>query len=151
VNYRQRLVIILQLVRSLPGCAFRDTSLYSVYFTKADVMSLGDIWWNGYYPFIDYSTGGSIDGAIRLANASLELVTDKTIMIPGHGPVGNRVQLIEFRDMLVATRVNVAHLKKQGKSLDEVIAAKPTANYDAKWGGHLIDPAFFTRLIYEGL
>jgi len=123
----------------------------TVYFAKADVMSLGDIWWNGYYPFIDYSTGGSIDGAIRLANASLELVTDKTIIIPGHGPVGNRAQLIEFRDMLVATRANVAHLKKQGKSLDEVIAAKPTTNYDAKWGGYVIDPAFFTRLVYEGL
>ena len=96
------------------GPGHTDSDL-TVYFTKADVMSLGDIWWNGYYPFIDYSTGGSIDGAIRLANASLELVTDKTIIIPGHGPVGNRAQLIEFRDMLVATRANVAHLKKQGK------------------------------------
>src|SRR5262245_30810567 len=60
----------------------------TVYFTKADVVSLGDIWWNGYYPFIDYSIGGSIDGAIRLANASLALVTDQTIIIPGDGPVG---------------------------------------------------------------
>jgi glyoxylase-like metal-dependent hydrolase (beta-lactamase superfamily II) len=123
----------------------------TAYFTKADVLALGDIFWNGYYPFIDSDTGGSIDGMIHLANASLERATDKTIIVPGHGPVGDRAQLVEFRDMLVAIRENVAHLKKQGKSLDEVIAAKPTASYDAKWGGFVIDPAFFTRLVYAGV
>jgi len=115
------------------------------------VMSLGDIWWNGYYPFIDYATGGSIDAMIRLTNTYLNSVTDNTIIVPGHGPVGNRAQLIEFRDMLVAIRANVAHLKKQGQSLDDIIAAKPTAAYDAKWGGYVIDPAFFTRLVYAGV
>jgi hypothetical protein len=65
--------------------------------------------------------------------------------------VGNRAQLVEFRDMLVAIRENVSRLKKQGKTLDEVIAAKPTAAYDAKWGGFVIDPAFFTRLVYAGV
>ena len=123
----------------------------TAYFTKADVMSLGDIFWNGIYPFIDGDNGGSIDGMIHLVNASLERVTDKTIIVPGHGPVGNRAQLVEFRDMLVACRENVARLKKQGKSLDEVLAAKPTADYDAKYGGFVIDPAFFTRLIYAGV
>jgi len=131
-----------------PGHTDSDVT---VYFTKADVMSLGDIFWNGVYPFIDSDTGGSIDGMIRLVNASLERVTDKTIIIPGHGPVGNRAQLIEFRDMLMAIRENVARLKKQGKSLDEVIVAKPTAAYDAKWGGFVIDPVFFTRLVYASL
>jgi len=72
-------------------------------------------------------------------------------VIPGHGPVGTRVQLIEFRDMLVAVRDNVAALKRQGKSLDEVIAAKPTAAFDKKWGGFVIDPAHFTTLVYAGL
>ena len=123
----------------------------TVYFEKADVMALGDVFWNGVYPFIDIATGGSIDGAIRLANHSLSQVTSKTIIVPGHGPVGDRAQLVEFRDMLVAVRKNVARLKKQGKSLDEVIAAKPTAAYDAKWGGFVIDPAFFTRLVYASL
>lgn len=122
-----------------------------VYFTNADVLALGDIFWNGYYPFIDNGTEGGIDDMIRWVNGALVRVTDKTIIVPGHGPVGNRAQLIEFRDMLVAIRQNVAHLKKQGKSLDEVIAAKPTAAYDAKWGGYVIDPAFFTRIVYAGL
>ena len=77
--------------------------------------------------------------------------SDKTIIVPGHGPVGNKAELAEFRDMLVTIRNNVSRLKKQGKSIDEVIAAKPTAAYDAKWGNFVINPAFFTRLVYAGL
>jgi hypothetical protein len=84
-------------------------------------------------------------------NNSLNHVTYKTIIVPGHGPVGDRAQLVEYRDMLVAIREKISRLKKQGKSLDEVIAAKPTAAYDAKWGNFVIDPAFFTRLVYAGV
>ena len=123
----------------------------SVYFSNADVLALGDIFWNGYYPFIDNGVGGGIDGMIRWVNTSLASVTDKTILIPGHGPVGNRTQLVEFRDMLVAIRENVSRLKKQGKSIKEVVAAKPTAAYDDKWGGYVINGAFFTRLVYAGV
>lgn len=123
----------------------------SVYFSKANVLALGDIFWNGYYPFIDNGVGGGIDGMIRWVNATLPGVTDQTIIVPGHGPVGNRAQLVEFRDMLVAIRENVARLKKEGKSVEEVIAAKPSASYDAKWGGYVIDGAFFTRLVYAGV
>lgn len=122
-----------------------------VYFPKADVLALGDNWWNGVYPFIDNAHGGGIDGMINWANKSLSLATNKTIIVPGHGPVGDRPQLVEFRDMLVAIRDNVARLKRQGKTLDEVIAEKPTASYDAKWGNFVIDPAFFTRLVYVGV
>jgi glyoxylase-like metal-dependent hydrolase (beta-lactamase superfamily II) len=123
----------------------------SVYFTDADVVHVGDTWWNGVYSFIDYSTGGSIDGQIRAADANLAAVTSKTIIIPGHGPVGGRSDVTEFRDMLVAIRENVAALKKQGKSLNDAIAAKPTAAYDAKWGQFLITPAMFTGLVYAGV
>jgi len=87
-----------------------------VIFEDADIIYVGDTRWNGVYPFIDYSTGGSIDGAIRAAERNLNIVTDRTIVIPGHGPIGNKAGLIEFRDMLVAIRGNVATLKKQGKS-----------------------------------
>lgn len=88
---------------------------------------------------------------IRWVDAALNRATDKTIIVPGHGPVGNRAQLGEFRDMLAAVRENVYRLKKQGKSLNEVIAAKLTAAYDNKWGQFVIDPTFFTRLVYAGL
>jgi glyoxylase-like metal-dependent hydrolase (beta-lactamase superfamily II) len=123
----------------------------SVSFTEADVVHVGDTWWNGVYPFIDYSTGGTIDGQIRAAEANLNAVTANTIIIPGHGPVGGRAELAEFRDMLVAIRENVAALKKQGRSLAEAIAAKPTTAFDSKWGNFLITPAAFTGLVYMGV
>ena len=109
-------------------------------------------YWNGIYPFIDYSTGGSIDGSIRAADRNIAVVTNATIIIPGHGqPVANRKELLAFRDMLVGIRDNVAALKRQGRSLDDIIAAKPTAAYDAKWGKFVITPALFTRLVFEGI
>ena len=112
----------------------------------------GGKYWNGIYPFIDYSTGGSIDGTIQAADVNLAATTERTIIVPGHGrPVSNRAELKEFRDMLVAIRDNVAALKKQGRSLNETIAANPTNAYDAKWGQFLIDPPLFTRLVYEGV
>jgi glyoxylase-like metal-dependent hydrolase (beta-lactamase superfamily II) len=120
-------------------------------FKKADVLALGDTFWNGFYPYIDNEDGGSIDGAIKWANKAVARTTDHTILIPGHGPVGARAQLIEFRDMLVTVRKNVADLKKQGKSLDEVIAAKPTAAFDAKWGHFVFNGDQFTRMVYAGL
>jgi glyoxylase-like metal-dependent hydrolase (beta-lactamase superfamily II) len=123
----------------------------SAYFIEADVLHTGDTWWNGHYPFIDYSTGGSIDGMIRAAEANVARVTDKTIVVPGHGPIGNKSQLIEYRDVLAAIRDRVAALKREGKSLNEILAGKPTAAYDAKWGGFFINGEFFTKLVYKGV
>ena len=124
----------------------------SVTFGEADILHLGDTYWNGIYPFIDYSTGGSIDGMIAASDANLAAATENTIIIPGHGkPVSNKAELKEFRDMLVAVRENVAALKKAGRTLEETVAAKPTAAHDAKWGQFVIDPPFFTKLIYEGV
>ena len=123
----------------------------SAYFTEADVFHTGDTWWNGHYPFIDYSTGGSLDGLIRAAEANIARVTDKTIVIPGHGPVGCKSEMTEYRDMLATIRDRVATLKKEGKSLDETVAAKPTAAYDAKWGALFINGESFTKLVYKGI
>jgi glyoxylase-like metal-dependent hydrolase (beta-lactamase superfamily II) len=85
----------------------------SVQFVDADVLHVADTFWNGHFPFIDYSTGGSIDGMIRAAEANIVRVSNKTIVIPGHGPVGNKSQLTEFRDMLVSVREKVSALKKK--------------------------------------
>ena len=105
---------------------------------------------NGIYPFIDYSTGG-IDGMIAASDANLAATTNDTIITPGHGrPVSNKAELKEFRDVLVAIRENVAK-QKQGRSRDETVVAKPTAAFDAKWGQFVIDPGYFTRLVYEGV
>src|SRR5262249_1166023 len=133
------------------GPAHTDGDI-SVAFTDADILHTGDTYWNGIYPFIDYSTGGSIDGAIRAADPNLNGPNGRTIRIRGQGPpVSNRSELKDYHDMLVAIRENVAKLKKQGRSLADTIAAKPTAAYDAKWGQFLIDPGFFTQLVYEGV
>jgi glyoxylase-like metal-dependent hydrolase (beta-lactamase superfamily II) len=124
----------------------------SVAFTEADIRHCGDTYWNGIYPFIDYSTGGNIDGMIKAAEENLAVVSTRTIVIPGHGnPVSNSQELSVFRDMLVGVRDNVAKLKQQGRSLDEITAAKPTAAFDAKWGQFVITPPFFTRLVYQGV
>ena len=126
-----------------------DGDLY-VYFEKADVLATGDTYWNGFYPFIDHVAGGNIDGMIEAADANIALATEKTIVVPGHGPVSDRAGLIAYRDMLVRVRDKVVALRKQGKTLSETIAAKPSSDFDAKWGGGVIDPAFFTRLVYTG-
>ncbi len=123
----------------------------SIYFTEADVLHAGDTWFNGFYPFIDYSSGGSIDGMIRAAGRTLADVGPKTIIIPGHGPIGDKAQFTEYHDVLVSARDRVAALKKQGKTLPEVIAAKPTAAYDAKWGGGPETTEKFLGLVYQGV
>src|SRR3954452_6162500 len=133
------------------GPAHTDSDL-SVTIPEAEVLHCGDTYWNGIYPFIDYSPGGNIDGMIRAADANVAAASDGTIVIPGHGvPISNRAELVAYRAMLVAIRDNVGKLKQQGRSLDETIIAKPTAAFDAKWGQFLIGPAFFTRLVYEGV
>ncbi|MHC2107180.1 MBL fold metallo-hydrolase [Methylobacterium sp.] len=133
------------------GSAHTDSDI-SVRFVEADILHTGDTFWNGIYPFIDYSTGGNIDGTIAAAEANIAVTTDQTIVIPGHGaPVGTRAQLRDFHDMLVDVRANVAGLKRRGLSLEATVAARPTAAHDAKWYRSVISPALFTRLVYEGV
>jgi len=123
----------------------------STYFIEADVLHTGDTWWNGHYPFIDYSTGGSLNGMIKAAEANLAMVTDETVVVPGHGSVGGKSEMIEYRDVLATIRERIAALKEEGKSLDEIVAAKPTAAYDAKWGKGFVNGEFFTKLVYKGV
>ena len=132
------------------GPCHTDTDIW-VHFTDADVFCFGDTWWNGHYPFIDYSTGGSIDASIRAAAANAARVSKKALVIPGHGPVGGKAELTEFHEMLVAVREKVSRLKKDGRSLEEVVATAPTAEYDAKWGGFVIKGKTFTGLVYAGV
>ncbi len=123
----------------------------SVYFPEADILHTGDTFWNRDYPFVDYASGGSIGGHIGAAEANIAKVTDKTIVIPGHGAVGGKADLILFRDVLVEIRDKVSALKRQGKTLPEVVAAKPGARYDAEWGNLFQNPADFAALVYQGV
>lgn len=123
----------------------------SIYFANADILHVADTFWNAYYPFIDYATGGSIDGMITAAAQNVARTNKHTIVIPGHGAIGNHAQLIEFHDMLVTVRDRVAKLKKQGRNLKDTIAAKPTASFDPKFGNFVIKGDFFTKLVYAGV
>ena len=124
----------------------------SVHFTEADVLHTGDTFWNRNYPFIDYSTGGSIDGQIRAAESNLAKVSATTIVIPGHGEISTgKTDLTLFRDVLADAREKVAKLKKQGRTLEEVIAAKPTAAHDAEWGQGFQTPTTFLTWVYQGV
>jgi hypothetical protein len=91
------------------------------------------------------------DGTIRAAEANLAKVTDKMIVIPGHGDVGAKADLKLFRDVMVDLREKVAALKKQGRSLAEVIAAKPGARTDDEWGNGFMTPALFLEWVYQGV
>ena len=133
------------------GPAHTDSDI-SVAIPEADILHAADTFWNGVYPFIDTSTGGSIDGSIRAAAANLAMAQDSTIVIAGHGKaIGTRAELQAFHDMLARVRDRVAALKREGRSLEETVAAKPAAAYDAAWGQYVIGPALFTRVVYEGV
>jgi glyoxylase-like metal-dependent hydrolase (beta-lactamase superfamily II) len=123
----------------------------AAYFAEADILHCGDTWWNAHYPFIDYSTGGNINGMIKAAESNIAQVSDKTIIIPGHGKIAGKPELTEYRDLLVTIRDRVAAMKKEGKSEDEIVAAKVTKEYDGKWATGFITGDVFTKLVYAGL
>ena len=122
-----------------------------VHFVKADVVHTGDVFFNGSYPFIDTSSGGRIDGVIEAAERVLAGTGPATRFIPGHGKVGSRADLQAYRDMLKVVRDRVAKLKAEGKSRDEAIAAKPTADLDPKWAGAFVKGDTFTGIAYDSL
>jgi len=122
-----------------------------VIFRKANVIHMGDTFFNGFYPFIDVEGGGSIDGMISAADLVLKLVNDQTRIIPGHGPLATPPDLVKFRDMLKAIRANVAKLIKQGKTLEQTVAAAPSRDLDEAWGNGFLKPEVFVTGVYNDL
>ena len=130
--------------------AHTDTDI-TVRFAKANVLHLGDLFFNGSYPFIDASTGGNINGMVAGAEKALVAVDAQTRIVPGHGPLGDRAALERYRTVLATIRDKVAALKSSGKSLADVQAAKPSAAYDADWGKGFMGPDAFIGLVYSTL
>jgi glyoxylase-like metal-dependent hydrolase (beta-lactamase superfamily II) len=122
-----------------------------VHFRKANVLHTGDLYFNGMYPFIDASAGGSIDGMVRAIDRALELCNKDTKVIPGHGRLSNMQELRTYRDMLktVADRINT--MMREGKSREEIIAAKPTQDLDEKWAGGFLQPDRWVGIVIDGL
>jgi cyclase len=106
----------------------------AVRFRKANVVHMGDCFTGG-FPFIDGNTGGTLDGLILAHETMLPTIDDKTILIRGHGPLGNKAELQAYHDMLVTVRDRIAKLVKAGKSQDDVVAARPTKEFEEKYGG----------------
>jgi len=105
-----------------------------VRFRNANVLHMGDCFTGG-FPFIDGNTGGTLDGLIRGHEAVLATIDDNTKVIRGHGPLGNKAELQAYHDMLVVVRDRVARLVKAGKSQDDVVTARPTKEFEEKYGG----------------
>ncbi len=122
-----------------------------VHFPKSDVIHTGDTFFNKLYPFIDTSSGGSVDGMIAAADRVLAMAGDKTRIIPGHGPLANKADLKTYRDMLATVSGRIRESIKAGKKLEEVVASKPTAQFDAVWGKGFLPPDKFVEMLYKNL
>lgn len=130
--------------------AHTDTDIY-IRFAKGNVLHMGDVFFNGIYPFIDGGTGGSINGMIRGAEAGLILADNSTKIVPGHGPLADKAALTRFHDMLVTVRDRVQKLKTSGKKLEEVVAENPTKEFDPTWGKGFMPPPMFIGVVYNTL
>jgi cyclase len=130
--------------------AHTDTDIL-VHYTKANVLHMNDLFFNGFYPFIDASTAGNINGMIAASERALKIANAQTRIIPGHGPLSDRAGLEKYRTMLATVRDTVAALKKKGSTLAEVQAAKPTAKFDADWGKGMMQPDAFVALVFDTL
>jgi len=120
-----------------------------VFFRKANVIHAGDIVFNGMYPVVDLSSGGSVNGMIGAADRILAAGDAATKIIPGHGSLATKADVKAFRDMLAASRDAIQPLVKAGKTLDQVKAAKPTAALDEKWGKGFIKPDVWTTVVFS--
>src|ERR1700722_17619888 len=127
--------------------AHTDSDIY-VHFQNANVISMGDLFFNGMYPYIDPGTGGTIAGMIAVADKILSLADDRTKIVAGHGPLGNKADLLKSRDMLLTSRDRVEKLRSTGKSALEVVAEKPFADLDAAWGQGIINSDQFVQIVY---
>lgn len=133
-----------------PVNAHTDGDTY-VYFADANVLSTGDTVTIGRYPNIDFANGGSINGMIIAADGYLAITNESTKIVPGHGPLATKAQLVEYRAMLGTAHDRMAALIKEGKSESDVVAAKPFADLDAKWAQNEQAAGNFLRVVYASL
>jgi cyclase len=122
-----------------------------IYFKKANVIHAGDLFFNGFYPFIDVTHGGSLKGTIKAVDRLLTLADDNTKIIAGHGPLGDKAQLAEYRQMLGIAYERLRKLKSEGKSAQEAAAVKPLADLDPMWGDGLFTSDRWIEIIYSGV
>jgi len=122
-----------------------------IYFKKANVVHTGDLYWNGLYPFIDAGSGGTTSGMISGVAEIISRIDSDTKVIPGHGPLSNKAEIQAFHDMLQTLYSRIKALRDEGKTMEEIVAAKPTAEYDAQWGNGFLAPDPWVQIVYSTL
>lgn len=138
-------------VRLLPvRPAHTDTDVV-VHLQKADLIHTGDLYFNGGYPFIDYSSRGRLDGLVTVIGEVVAMAGPKTRIIPGHGPLATPEELKSYLGFLETMLERFNKLKAEGKSVDEVVAAAPAKEFDEKLGKGFMKPESFVRITYTGL
>jgi len=122
-----------------------------IYFKTANVIHSGDIFFNGFFPFIDVNHGGSLKGTIKAVDKILSMTDNNTKIIAGHGPLGDKTQLMEYRQMLGTAYERLRKLKADGKTAQEAAAAKPLADLEETWGDGMFTGDRWIELIYTGV
>ena len=122
-----------------------------VHFRKSDVFHMGDTFFNRLYPFIDASSGGSAEGVVAAADRVLQVAGEGTRIIPGHGPLASRADLSAYRDMLATVSARVRDQLRAGRSLEQVLESRPTAEFDAVWGKGFLNSQRFVEMLYKGM
>lgn len=120
-----------------------------IHFRKANVIHTGDLVFAGMYPFIDIDSGGSVEGVIAAVDRMLALANEGTRVIPGHGKVTDRAGLESYRQLLAVTSGRMRELVEAGKTLDEVLAAKPFADYDGQLAWAFITVERYIQILYR--
>ena len=153
VTYDRRLVLYfngdeVELFHNQPSHTDGDTV---VYFHKANVVHLGDIFVNELYPYIDLGVGGKIDGYLPVIDEVLAKIDDRTQVVPGHGPVTTKAGLKAYRDMLATVRDRIRAGIAAGKTLEEIQAGHPTAEFDARDATDRVDGDGFVAMAYQSM
>ena len=138
-----------QTVRGIHVPAAHTDGDMIIHFEEANAMHMGDIFNHGSYPFIDIGSGGNINGIIDGCAKALELADDDTLIIPGHGVLAKKADLQRYHDRLFVIRDRIAELMENGSSLEEILAAKPTEDYDKEvnTGGFVKPEGFITAVV----
>lgn len=122
-----------------------------VYFANSNVLHMGDTYFNGRYPYIDLSSGGSVDGLLNAINTAIMIVDGETKIIPGHGDLSNKKELLKYREVILTVRDRVRDAIKDRMSLEAIKAAQLNTDYDEKWGGGFISGERIVDIMYTSL
>lgn len=122
-----------------------------VHFQNANTIHMGDIFFNGMYPFIDLGSGGSVQGVLSAVNTALRMSDDNTIIIPGHGQVTDKKGLQAYKDMLRSVSIKIGSMIRERKTVQQVVDSKPTQEFDASFKSAVINADTFTTIVYKSL